>query len=607
VSVEADRAPAGGPADATAAPGLAPGVPSVVIDFVAADPQGAAPLRAAFGTPLRVLQATRLEQVGEVLAAVEAESTAGRWCAGYVAYEAAPAFDPAFVVHPADGPLAWFGVFDSPLQWSSAFERHDPAQAARLEPPAPLNRDRFDADVSRIHADIAAGTYYQVNHTTRLEGDWLGGTPWALFQALRRAQPGGYAAYLDTGAAQVLSVSPELFFDWDGQRVLTRPMKGTAARGATPEQDAAQAQALRASTKEQAENVMIVDLLRNDLSRIAQPHSVQVPQLFALQALPTVWQMTSDVTAIARPGTGLVDLFTVLFPCGSVTGAPKVQAMRAIRALEPDARGVYCGAIGVVRPGGAATFNVAIRTVTVRDGRWRCGIGSGVTADATADGEWAEWHHKQGFLERAREPFQLLETLALENGHLRHRTLHLARLARAASHFGYSWDATRIEGALDALEQAHPQGLWRVRLLLNVQGQPEAQAFAMESSPASVTLALAQQPFAAAHSEFVRYKTTRRAHYDAAAPSQAGVFDVILWNAAGELTECTRGNLAVCLDGQWLTPPLSSGLLDGVGRQVALQEGRLREAVLRVEDLQRASGLAFVNSLRGWIPATLAG
>lgn len=265
-----------------------------------------------------------------------------------------------------------------------------------------LERAAFDAAIARIHAAIAAGDCYQINYTAQLAGRLLGDAQ-ALFAALRRAQPGGYVACLDDGVEQVLSVSPELFFDWDGERILTRPMKGTAARGATPAQDAALAQAMRASPKERAENVMIVDLLRNDLSRIAVAHSVRVPRLFHAEQLPTVWQMTSDVEARTRPGIGLADVFAALFPCGSITGAPKRQAMRLIRELEPGPRGIYCGAVGVVRPGSApgrvhATFNVPIRTVVVRGDELRCGIGSGITADARAEAEWQEWAAKRAFL-----------------------------------------------------------------------------------------------------------------------------------------------------------------------------------------------------------------
>jgi para-aminobenzoate synthetase/4-amino-4-deoxychorismate lyase len=411
----------------------------------------------------------------------------------------------------------------------------------------------------------------------------------------------------------VLSVSPELFFDWEGERILARPMKGTAPRGATPAEDEALALQLRSVPKELAENVMIVDLIRNDLSRVAQPFSVRVPRLFHTEALPTVWQMTSDVEATVRDGTSLVDVFAALFPCGSITGAPKVSAMRMIRDLEPEARGVYCGAVGVVRPGGHATFNVPIRTVTLRGTDARCGIGSGITADARADAEWDEWRHKRAFLGRggtaapvvAEPPFELLETLALADGDLRDAPAHLARMRSAAAHFSYAWDESLVAACLERLRDAHATGSWRVRLLLDAQGQPRAEAFAMDAAPARVQLQLAPRAFDEAQSRFSRFKTTRRAHYEAFAPTAAGVFDTLLWNRDGEVTECTRGNIALRLDGRWVTPPLHCGLLDGIGRARRIREGQLAEAVVRVDDLPRVQALAFVNSLRGWLDADL--
>ena len=572
-----------------------------LIDFASIGPEGtAASLRCAFGAPGQTLVAHSLAQVRPLLETVYALSLQGRWCVGYLRYEAGAAFDPAFEVHEANGPLAWFGVYDAPMAWPETVA----GGTAVAQWHESLPRSAFDQGMAEIHRAIAAGEFYQLNYTAPLHGV-LTGAPRDLFMALRRAQPGGYAAFIDTGNEQVLSVSPELFFDWDGERLLVRPMKGTAPRGATLELDAALAAQLRASPKERAENVMIVDLIRNDLSRVAQPFSVTVPHLFRLEALPSVWQMTSDVEARTRPGTTLGDVFAALFPCGSITGAPKVRAMQMIKSLEPAPRGVYCGAVGVVRPGGAATFNVAIRTVTVQGSELRCGIGSGITADATANGEWQEWRHKRAFLERASQPFELLETLALEDGVLRHAPDHLARLARAAVHFGYPWDMARVEARLMPLADAHRQGLWRVRLRLDARGQAQAEAYAMEVTPTPVKLALAPTAFEEADSEFVRFKTTRRAHYDAFAPRVPGVFDTLLWNRHGELTECTRGNVAVQLDGHWVTPPLRCGLLDGIGRARYLHEGRLVEAVVRVADLPRASGLAFVNSLRGWLDAEL--
>jgi para-aminobenzoate synthetase/4-amino-4-deoxychorismate lyase len=307
-------------------------------------------------------------------------------------------------------------------------------------------------------------------------------------------------------------------------------------------------------------------------------------------------------------------VFTALFPCGSITGAPKVQAMRSIKVLEPAPRGVYCGAIGVVRPGGHATFSVAIRTVTLRGQQATCGIGSGITSDATPDAEWQEWQHKRGFLDRASAPFKLLETLRLENGKYTNLIAHLSRLESTARHFGYIFDATRVTQALNHLaadtqtEEAvigALAGAWRVRLQTDASGQPEIEKYALNSPEVPVALALAAMPFEAAHSEFTRFKTTRRDHYEAFTPSDPAVFDTLLFNTAGQITECTRGNVALLIDGHWVTPPLHCGLLGGVGRAAYLKQGRLREAVVRIEDLPRVQALAFINSLRGWLDARL--
>ena len=593
------------------------------IDFTQPLDATAPRLRHAFSAPREVLAAHALHEVRGVLQAVHAAAQQGRWCVGYVRYEAAPAFDTALQVHTADGPLAWFAVYDAPQPWPGETADSSAHAPHQVRWQGGHDRAAFEAALARIQQAIRAGELYQVNHTAPLSGT-LQGSPAALFAALQRAQPGGYAAHIDAGGEQVLSVSPELFFDWqdapDGGRILARPMKGTAARGATPEHDARQAEHLRTAPKERAENVMIVDLLRNDLSRIAQPHSVQVPVLFATQKLPTVWQMTSDVVARTRPGTTLMDVFAALFPCGSVTGAPKVRAMQMIHALEGAPRGVYCGAVGVVRPHGAAgpdglhcvaaTFNVPIRTVVLQGrgaGAWaaHCGIGSGITSDAETGAEWREWATKRAFVERASMPFEILETLALRDGRLQHADSHLQRMGEAAVHFGYPWNPHAARQELQIAVLQHIHGAWRVRLLLAADGSSRAETFALHPTDEPVRLRLANQPFEAAHSEFVRYKTTRREHYAAYAPKTSGVFDTVLWNAAGEITEGPFGNIAALVDGRWVTPPLSSGLLPGVGRALALHEGRVVEAVLRVDDVPRVEAWAFVNSLRGWLAAEL--
>lgn len=576
----------------------------VLVDFISPE-QGEPPLRAAFDTPAHVLVATSPEQVREVLDAVQNHAEAGAWCVGYVCYEAATAFDAALVVRSlASEPLAWFAVFDAPGTWPECA-----AEPAEIDWHSPLKAADAEAAIASIHRRIAEGEVYQINHTARMHGTLRSGNPRSFFAALQRAQPGTYAAFIDTGDRQILSVSPELFFHWrpDGSGqgfILSRPMKGTSGRGATPEEDARNAVALVESVKERAENVMIVDLIRNDLSRISEPHSVKVPRLFHTEALPTVWSMTSDVVGRTRAGTRLADVFAALFPCGSITGAPKVQAMRTIRELESESRGIYCGAVGVVRPGGTATFNVAIRTVEMDGADVRCGIGSGITIDAGFKGEWAEWQHKATFVRRASAPFALLETLCLENGVARHGDAHLQRMAASASHFGYPWDKVAANRALQGLVDANPSGVRRARLLLYADGRIEAESHDMPALQGSLLVSLAPNPLLEAYGEFVRYKTTRRGHYDAFSPAP-GYFDTLLWNEAGEVTEFTRGNVAVKIGDIWLTPPLSCGLLPGVGRAMAIKAGEITECAIRTEDLGRAEAVAFLNSLRGWIPVEL--
>ena len=586
-------------------------LPSALIDFE--DPHqgafgGRPRLRHAFGEPRLVLQADTLSEVRPLLDAVEAHARQGAWCVGTVRYEAAPAFDPAFAVQTGNQPLAWFAVYDQALPWP---EPDWSADVIALQWQCALTKPGFDTVIEQLLHGIARGDFYQVNFTapltaahqdTEAQGD-PAQTALSMFRALQRAQAGGYAAYLNTGDEHILSVSPELFFDWQDGVLLARPMKGTAPRGATPDDDLAAANALKASPKERAENVMIVDLLRNDLSRIAQPFSVQVPRLFHTQALPAVWQMTSDITARTVAGCRLSDVFTALFPCGSVTGAPKVQAMRAIQALETQPRGVYCGALGVVKPGGAAIFNVPIRTVTLRGRQARCSIGSGITAGSVAADEWNEWRYKQAFVRRATTPFDLLETLGLQEGYYLNLGSHLARMAQAAQHFNYAWQQDCVKAALQTLSAEHATGAWRVRLLLDERGRALAQAYALPATPARVRLRLADRPLQEAHGEFVRFKTTHRPHYDAFTPLEEDVFDTVLWNAQREITECTRGNIALQLRGQWVTPPLRCGLLPGVGRALALQTGRVIEAVVSLDDLPAVTGLAFLNSLRGWVDA----
>jgi para-aminobenzoate synthetase/4-amino-4-deoxychorismate lyase len=557
--------------------------------------------------PSRWLRAGTSQQLRPVLAEAEAAARAGAWVLGGLRYEAASALEPALVTHDGHAPLAEFAIYDTPPEpWPDVDATHTGLLGwTDTEPDAA-------PAIERIRDYIRAGDCYQVNLTTRLRAEAPDLDPAQLFFALHASQPGGFCLFLRE--AGVASVSPELFFDWrpvPGAKaswlLAAQPMKGTAPRGRDRVEDEAAQAHLRTSEKERAENLMIVDLLRNDLSRVAQLGTVRVPRLFELLALPTVWQMTSTVTAVSRPGLTLADVFAALFPCGSVTGAPKVRAMGVIRELEPAPRGWYCGALGLIQPGGVATFNVPIRTVEFDSGRLQAGLGSAITLDSEPAAEIAEWRAKSRFLARAEAPVSALETLRLENGVAVRAEAHLARMQRTARHFGLRFSLAEARARLRELATQHPEGAWRLRLTCAADGRLGHSLVPFTPMTAPVRLAVADRPIVTlgAGAEFLVHKTTRREAY-AGFDKPADAFDLILWNEAGELTECSFGNLAVQLDGQWLTPPVSAGLLPGVLRAELLAQGRLREARLTTGDLARAEGLAFLNSLRGWLAAELA-
>ncbi len=571
--------------------------PRFLFDF---PPLGEAHGPLAFGMPRRVLEAQRHDDVRATIAAAEACARAGAWVAGFVPYEAAPAFDPAHVVA-GDGrlPFAWFAVFDRPLSWASV------EAGAFIAPHAwspSVPRGAYDANVAAILDGIARGDSYQVNYTLRLRAPFLGDAlGWYL--RLRERGAGGYGAYLDLGHRQIVSASPELFFRRDGERLTARPMKGTAPAGATDEENAARAAALRESAKNRAENLMIVDLLRNDLSRVAVPHSVAVPELFHVETYPTLLQMTSTVTAVARPGVGLADVFAALFPCGSVTGAPKIKAMETIARLEDAAREIYCGAIGLIAPGGDAIFNVAIRTVLVDAARGEatCGVGGGIVADSAASAEYEELLLKARFLEEAEPGFALFETMRLEGGSYPLLERHLARIARSARILGFRFDGDAARARLARHAGEAENGRGRVKLVLHRDGALELEAGALPALAAGALEFALSDVAVDSRDPFLAHKTTRRALYDRAKAAHPGVFDVLLWNERGELTEFTRGNVVLERGGKLYTPPLASGLLPGTLRAELVERGEVAERILTLDDLAWAERTWFVNGLRGRI------
>ena len=437
------------------------------------------------------------------------------------------------------------------------------------------------------------------------------GDPVALYSALRRKQRVEYGALIGAGDFQVLSLSPELFFRREGKHLTSRPMKGTAPRGRTPREDARLKTWLTVDEKQRAENLMIVDLLRNDLGRIAKIGSVEVTDLFTVETYRTVHQMTSGITAELRADMGLKDMLKALFPCGSVTGAPKVRAMEIIRELEAHPRGVYTGAIGHIAPNGDSQFNVAIRTLFIdADGAGEMGIGSGVVSDSKADAEFEECLLKAHFLTKADAPFELIETIRWERGlgfHLLER--HLVRLQSSAVHFGYPYDRGKVLGALSAEVEKLDADVHMVRLLLAEDGTITVTSTRIElpSRDTVWRFAISDQRVDEKDPLFF-HKTTRRQFYDREMERQkaaTGCDEVVFLNKKGELTEGTRTNLFLELDGRLFTPALTCGLLPGTLREelIDLPRAAASEAVLTLADLARADRIYLGNSVRGLIRA----
>ncbi|HLF59951.1 MAG TPA: aminodeoxychorismate synthase component I [Acidimicrobiia bacterium] len=550
-----------------------------------------------FADPVRVIAAETLAGVLPAMEEAEQASQAGSWVVGYVSYQAAPAFDAPLRVASRrkvpDLPLVWFGVFDG-----SDAPRPSPGRFELGGWTAGLTEAEHASRVKAIREAIAAGDTYQVNLTFPMWAEFEG-DPGALFGAMVRSQPQGYGAHIDLADRHILSVSPELFFSRDGRLVTARPMKGTAPRGRSLVEDLEQRDRLVSSEKERAGNVMIVDMLRNDLGRVAEIGSVEVAAMFEVERHPTVWQMTSSITTRLPEVVGLAELFTGVFPSGSVTGAPKVSTMRIIAALEPDARGVYCGAIGYLEPGGQrAEFSVAIRTGVVDEGRFTYHVGGGITYDSLAGAEYDECYWKALVVTEQHDPPDLLETMRYSPGEgipLLER--HIARLTASALYWGIPFDPAAVGDALSGVGGAAPL---KVRLVLTASGGAEITTEPLPSWEEPVGLQIWEGRVDQTDPRWF-HKLDDRTRYPTA---EEGV-EVVLINLDGEITETNISNLMLRFDQQWLTPIVASGCVPGVQRSLALTEGRVGEAVLTLDDLHRADEIAVTNAVRGWRKAVL--
>ncbi|WP_332686609.1 aminodeoxychorismate synthase component I [Bosea sp. (in: a-proteobacteria)] len=569
-----------------------------------------------FAEPVALVQAQSLAEVPAALARIEAGLAAGLHAAGFLSYELGYAFEPRLQALMPEGrslPLLWIGLFGAPRALDpTVLDR----QFAGLAAPPPLeslalglDEERHAAAVGRVLDYLQAGDAYQVNLTFpirfRYDGD-----PLALYGALRASQPVAHGGIVATGAATILSVSPELFVEAEAGQATTRPMKGTVARGKDAAGDAAAMAALRTDPKQRAENLMIVDLLRNDLSRVSEIGSVAVPKLFSVETYPTLHTLTSEVTGRLRPGLSAGELIAAMFPCGSVTGAPKLRAMEIIRELEAQPRDAYTGSIGRIAPNGDLRFNVAIRTATILpNGEGVYGVGGGIVVDSQAEAEYAECRLKARVLTDLAEDYGLFETLLWSpDGGYRRLKLHLERIGASAATLGFRFEREALAARLAELAAGFPAEVdQRVRFELRRDGEVAIRHVPLPPEESRMLTICVAAERSDAGDPFARHKTTRRSRYERAfaAAAAQGCDEALLLNREGFVTETSRANLFLERDGLLLTPPADHGLLPGVLRRELLEAGTAREAPLRLDDFLKAPRWFVGSSLRGLRPARL--
>jgi para-aminobenzoate synthetase/4-amino-4-deoxychorismate lyase len=520
------------------------------------------------------------------------------YAAGFITYEAAPAFDEALSVKDNSSlPLLWFGLYDRPEILSHDDLKPDSLEETVLKWEPVLDRHDYTAGIKAVKERIRRGDTYQVNYTYRLRAPY-DEDPLRFFKQIQAAQNASYGAYIETDDLAVCSASPELFFTLEDRKIQTRPMKGTAPRGRFPEEDRQKARWLFHSEKNRAENRMIVDMIRNDLGRIALTGSVKVPSLFTLEKYPTLWQMTSTIEAETE--CSLPDIFKALFPCSSITGAPKYRTMQIIRELETSPRGLYTGSIGYMAPGRKAQFNVAIRTAVFdRDKeQGEYGTGGGIVWDSTTREEFDETMTKARILSRSTPDFALLESLKWdpEEGYYLLEK-HLDRLEESAEYFGYTFSRDRALNLLIRRSDEFEKRVRKIRLLLEKQGAMSCEE-TETGGKAQWTLTPGRKAIDSAN-PFFFHKTTNRNIYGEVKELSPGFDDVLLWNEKREITESCIGNVVLRINGRDYTPPVECGLLAGTYRRELIESGKILEKVLHLKDLDRMEKIYLINSVRG--------
>ncbi len=556
-----------------------------------------------FEQPLKIYSTDNVQEVPALLASIEKEVNSKKLhAAGYLSYEASSAFDESFTAKPTDGfPACWFGLYQN----AKPFDFPITSTENNADTPWELSvtKKEYAQAIQKIKAYIRQGDTYQVNYTYRLDSTFEN-DPWGLFTQMVRAQGNHYSAFIKTKDWTICSASPELFFTLDGNQLTSSPMKGTAGRGLSTEDDLAQKSWLEQSNKNRAENLMIVDMVRNDIGRIADIGSVQVLDLFEVKQFPTVWQMTSDV--IGNTDRSICDIFGALFPAASITGAPKASTMKIIDELEPTPRKLYTGSIGYFTSNRRAQFNVAIRTVVLNNQTRQAqySVGGGITIDSTSDSELEECYTKARILTHMSPLFNLLETLlwSRQSGYYL-LDQHLDRLAQSARFFGWSLDLTPIRKQLKKRAGRFPKEDRLIRLLVSQSGGCSIKTKRLRALAKPYCVSLSAEAIDR-QDPFLYHKTSHRLSYENALINQA-TDDVILWNEVGDITESTIANIVIKLNGELYTPPVKSGLLPGVYRAELIAAGKITERVISIEMLKQAEQVYLINSVRKMWPVDL--
>lgn len=557
-----------------------------------------------FFNPIQVLSAQTISEIIPCLEMIQQAVKKGYYAAGYISYEAAPAFNEKLTVKKGNMmPLLWFGIFNEPIHQKLECTNQDDSFTGEWKPTVLV--DSYKKNFNAIQNSIKKNLTQQVNYTIPFESTFSS-DPLSLYKQLEEAQSANYMAYLNIDDFSIISASPELFFHLKNREITTKPMKGTIGRGLTYKDDVKHAEWLKNSKKNRTENRLIIDLMRNELESIAIPGSIDISKLYTIEKYPTLYQMTSTITAQIQEHIELIDIFKALFPCGSITGIPKKDTMDIISELEVTPREVYCGAIGYITPHQEAIFNVPIRTVLIdkKNERAKYGVGGAITNHSSGENEHEEILIKTRLLTKKRNEFQLLESFGLINGKYLYFNEHMKRLKESALYFDYKLHLDRIQNHLNELAQKHRQGKWKVRLLVDKNGEHSIEIEKLRSDTNVSTVKLANQPIDR-NDIFLYHKTTNRTIYETNKIQSDELFDTLLWNEEGVITEFTTGNIIVELNNELFTPPVESGLLAGTFREYLLTNGIITERKIKIDELSICANIWYINSVREWIPVQL--